>query len=57
MKTEELLKTLAEKREALRVTRFSFAGAGGKNVKASRELRKDVARILSEIKSRQFVNN
>ncbi len=46
---KELLKLLDEKREALRVFRTSMSGGKAKNVRESRTLRKDVARILTEL--------
>jgi len=49
----ELLKELNEKREALRKFRFSMSGAKIKNVKEGRDIRKDVARVLTEINNRQ----
>ncbi len=47
-KTEkELNKILVEAREDIRKTRFNLSGASAKNVKAMREQRKEVARILT----------
>ncbi len=43
----DLIKDLGKLREELRTSRFSL-GAEGKNVKARRTLRKDVARIMTE---------
>ncbi len=45
---EDLMKLLAEKREAIRAFRFDLAGAAKKNVKAPLLARKEVARILTE---------
>lgn len=42
-----LNKVVAEKREALRALRFSVAGSKNKDVKAARELRRDIARALT----------
>lgn len=50
--TEELLKTVAEKREALRVFRFGGAGSRTRNVREGRNLRKEIARILTEVRAR-----
>lgn len=47
----DLMKLLGEKREALRVFRFGTTGSKTKNVKEGRELRKDIARILTTINS------
>ncbi len=47
-KTEkELVQLLSEKREALRILRFSMAGGQVKNLKEGQKLRKDIARILT----------
>jgi ribosomal protein L29 len=45
--SQDLTKLLTEKREALRVFRFGTSGSKTKNVKEGRELRKDIARILT----------
>lgn len=45
---EDLVKLLAEKREAVRAFRFDLAGSAKKNVKAPMHARKDIARILTE---------
>ena len=49
---ETLQAELTEKREALRVYRFGGAGSRSRNVRGGRELRKDIARILTELNSR-----
>lgn len=46
---EELGKLLKEKREALRIFRFSIAGGKAKNVKEGNNLKKEIARILTKI--------
>ncbi|OGG80287.1 50S ribosomal protein L29 [Candidatus Kaiserbacteria bacterium RIFCSPLOWO2_01_FULL_54_13] len=51
---EDLKKTLLEKREALRVFRFGGAGSRTRNVREGRNLRKEIARILTEIRSREI---
>ena len=38
---------IADKRESLRVFRFGTTGAKTKNVKESRTIRRDIARILT----------
>lgn len=48
----DLAALLAEKREALRAFRFGEAGGRSRNVRAGRELRKDIARILTETTKR-----
>ena len=46
-KTEkELIQLLSEKREALRVFRFT-SGSKTKNIKEGQNLRKDIARIMT----------
>ena len=51
-KNEELAKEAEEIREKLRTIRFGTAGSKTKDVKESAKLRKEVARILTEIRSR-----
>ena len=53
--TERLLVAVKEKREALRVFRFGGAGSRTRNVREGRNLRREVAQILTEIKSRDVV--
>ncbi|MBI1999251.1 MAG: 50S ribosomal protein L29 [Parcubacteria group bacterium] len=50
---EELEKTLGEKRKALRLFRFGAAGSKTKNVKEGRNLRKEIARLLTEARMRR----
>ncbi len=52
---KELEKLLAEKREALREMRFSLTGASGEDVRDKRRNKKDIARILTELRNRQLV--
>ena len=55
-KTEkDLYKMLAEKREALREFRFGFSGSKIKNVKEGVNTRKNIARILTELRKREEV--
>ncbi len=49
----DLRKELALKKGALRGFRFGVAGSKVKNIKEARNLRKDVARILTELSSRK----
>lgn len=52
-KTEkDLAKALVEKREALRKFRFGISGSKTRDVKEGRNLRKDIARILTELNNR-----
>jgi ribosomal protein L29 len=45
----DLVKALGEKRAALRDARFGSAGARARNVKETRNVRKDIARIMTEL--------
>jgi len=45
----ELQKLLTEKREELRVARFSSTGARVKDVNHASKIRKDIARLLTEL--------
>jgi ribosomal protein L29 len=49
----ELKKALSDKREALRVFRFEGAGSRSRNVREGRTLRKEIARLLTELNSRK----
>ncbi|MEK7106769.1 MAG: 50S ribosomal protein L29 [Patescibacteria group bacterium] len=51
--TEELLRSVAEKREALRVFRFGGAGSRVRNVREGRNVRREIAQILTEVNSRK----
>ena len=52
-KTEnDLQKALAENRTELRKFRFGLAGSKTKDVKKGRCVRKDIARILTELSNR-----
>jgi len=50
---EDLHKEIAQKREALRTFRFGGAGSRSRNVREGRELRKEIARLLTELNSRK----
>ena len=54
--TGELKKTLSDKQEALRTFRFGGAGSRSRNVREGRTLRKEIARILTELRSRDLSN-
>ncbi|MEI6304688.1 MAG: 50S ribosomal protein L29 [Candidatus Taylorbacteria bacterium] len=45
----DLNRLITEKREALRAFRFGSAGSKTKNVKEGRGIRKDIARIMTEL--------
>ncbi len=53
----ELNKILAEKREALRAFRFGGAGSRTRNVREGRNLRREVAQILTELRARDLSLN
>ncbi len=50
---EDLHKEIAEKRESLRSFRFGEAGSRTRNVREGRNLRKDIARMLTELNARK----
>ena len=50
----DLNKDLIEKREALRSFRFGMSGSKTRNVKEGQNLRIEVARILTEKRSREI---
>lgn len=52
-KPEELLKILADKRKALREYRFGSAGSKTRNVKEGSNLRKEIARIMTQLNSQK----
>ncbi len=52
-KTEEIQNDLRSKQEALRKIHFDITGAKAKNVKESRELRRDIARMHTELGARK----
>lgn len=50
----ELQKLIAEKREALRAFRFVGAGSRTRNVREGRNLRREIAQILTELRAREI---
>lgn len=52
--TEELHKELREKRESVRQFRFAVAGSQKSNANEVREERRDIARILTELRKREI---
>lgn len=54
---EDLHKEIAEKREALRTFRFGGAGSRTRNVREGRNLRKEIARMMTELTSRTIANS
>ena len=57
MSAEELAKLLSEKREELRKLRFSAAGSRPADSNAPEKARHEIARILTELASREKVRN
>jgi ribosomal protein L29 len=53
---EDLVKLVTEKREELRKIRFGVAGSTMRNVHAGKNLRREIAQILTEITSRNAKN-
>lgn len=49
---KELVKLLIENRERLRVLNFDLASGKVKNIRAIRELKKDIARVLTVLKQK-----
>jgi len=55
-KTEkDLEKDLLKKKENLRIFRFGVSGSKAKNVKEGNNTRKDIARILTELRRRKDI--
>jgi ribosomal protein L29 len=50
----ELAAFIAEKREELRTLRFNASGAALRDVKAARNMKKEVARALTERRAREI---
>ena len=48
----ELQKEITDKREALRVIRFGAEGSRSRNVRETRTMRREIARLLTEVNSR-----
>lgn len=53
---EDLQKSIAEKREALRVFRFGGAGSRTRNVREGRGLRREVAQMMTELRKRELAS-
>ncbi len=51
-KDTDLHKELDEKRKSLRKFRFEVAGSKIKNIKEARNIKKEIARVLTELKNR-----
>ncbi len=55
MDTESLQKSLIDMRESLRVFRFEGEGSRTRNVRAGRNTRREIARVLTELNARNTV--
>lgn len=51
---QDLLALLGEKREAARQGRFATPGAKAGNVKAAKNLRRDIARVMTAVSARRI---
>ena len=56
IKVDELLKELSQKREELQKIRFNFSHGGNKNNKKQSVLKKEISKILNEIRQRELKN-
>lgn len=52
MTVEEINKTLNEKRDQIQKLSFGLAGSKNKNVRLARTTRREIARILTELHTR-----
>lgn len=50
----DLKKELLGKREDLRAFRFGVAGSKVRNIKAGKNLRKNISRVLTELRAREI---
>lgn len=50
---EDLHKEIRDKRESLRSIRFGASGSRSRNTREGRTLRKDIARLLTEVNARR----
>lgn len=53
---DDLHKEIREKREELRTFRFGSAGSRSRNVREGRTLRKDIARLMTEVSARKVAS-
>lgn len=53
--SQDLNKLLSEKRESLRVFRFGTSGSKTKNVKEGREIKRDIARIMTVLSANKQI--
>lgn len=57
MSIEDIQKGLNESRKKLQEFRFAVSGAGSKNSMEARDLKRGIARLLTELKARQTTEN
>lgn len=50
--TDDLIAMLSEKREAIRASRFAHEGSKARNVRAARNERREIARIMTALNAR-----
>ena len=55
--TDDLNKEIANAREALRTFRFGSAGSRSRDTRAGRNLRKTIARLLTEVSARKIASS
>jgi ribosomal protein L29 len=53
---EDLHKLLVDKREALRTFRFGGAGSRTRDVRSGRNLRREIAQVLTELSTREIAS-
>lgn len=51
--TEELHRLVSENRQKLQAFRFAMAGSKTKNVKEGRNLRRDIAKALTQVRAQK----
>lgn len=54
---ESLQKMIADKREAIRTFRFEGEGSRRRNVREARSLRKEIARMMTELSARRIAES
>lgn len=54
---EDLHKEISQKREALRSFRFGGAGSRTRNVREGRTLKRDIARMMTELAARNIAES
>jgi ribosomal protein L29 len=54
---EDLQKEIAQKREAVRSFRFGGAGSRTRNVREGRTLKRDIARMMTELTARNIADS